>query len=123
MQNETNLPNDLHHDFEWLQLRHTLKEKMNLHQLPDLNAVLLLVGIQTLGKVQANFTKEQKQDLMHIAVCSLLEPDGHFEYLGRDADDWPHFRAIAGVGIQGEAAQQQLLIAKCLAYFSVVFEN
>jgi hypothetical protein len=41
---------------------------------PDLNGVLFLIGVQELGRGYQNFSKEQKQDLMHIAICKLLEP-------------------------------------------------
>lgn len=34
----------------------------------DLNAVLFLIGVQELGKGHRFFTKEEKQDLMHIAI-------------------------------------------------------
>ena len=39
---------------------------------PDMNAILFLIGIQELGKGSQRFSKEQKQDLMHIAICKIL---------------------------------------------------
>ena len=46
---------------------------------PDMEAILFLIGIQEVGDFQTKFSKEQKQDLMHVAVCSLLSPSGYYE--------------------------------------------
>ena len=73
-------------EFEWLRVRHWVKDRFDRKELPDLNAVLFLIGMQELGKPQVKFTKEEKQDLMHIAVCHLLSEDGYIEYKGMDED-------------------------------------
>ena len=44
-----------------------------------MEAILFLIGIQEVGDFRTKFTKEQKQDLMHVAVCSLLSPSGYYE--------------------------------------------
>ena len=44
----------------------------------DLNGVLFLIGVQELGKGALRFDKEQKQDLMHIAICKVLSIGGFF---------------------------------------------
>ncbi len=59
-------------DFEWLRVQHLVKDAINHDKLPDLQSILFLIGIQELGFVQHEFTKEEKQDLMHVAVCALL---------------------------------------------------
>jgi len=68
-------------DFEWLRIRHIVKDAMDKKDLPDLQSILYLIGIQELGRwdPEKNFSKEEKQDLMHVAVCTLLEEDGYFE--------------------------------------------
>ena len=73
-------------DFAWLRIRHLIKDRFGKESLPDLNAILFLIGIQELGRWKAQFTKEEKQDLMHIAVCRLLSYEGYYEFVGRDAD-------------------------------------
>lgn len=104
-------------EFEWLRLRHWLQERFSYKLLPDLNAVLLLIGIQELGFVKSSFTKEEKQDLMHIAVCQLLSADGYFEFAGRDADGWPHWRPLRHITVKGMEDQEALLIEKAVLYF------
>jgi hypothetical protein len=104
-------------DFEWLRVQHVVKETMNRDSLPDLNAVLFLIGIQELGYMKERFSKEEKQDLMHIAVCSLLSEDGYFEFEGRDADGWPHFKTLQAIDIEGVKTQETLLKVKVINYF------
>ncbi len=57
----------------------------------DLQAILFLIGIQELGKGYREFTKEEKMDLLHIAICRLLSNYGYYELEGRDKDGWPHY--------------------------------
>lgn len=105
-------------EFEWLRVRHWLKDRFGRKELPDLNAILFLIGMQELGKPQAKYTKEEKQDLMHIAVCHLLSEDGYFEFEGMDADGWPHWKPLLPVDIKGLSAQETLLRQKVVAYFA-----
>jgi len=91
---------------------------MRRETLPDLNMVLMLVGIQELGRWKKAFTKEEKQDLMHIGVCSLLSVEGYFEFVGRDADGWPHYRQVRELPPQHTAAQERLLKMNAVRYFA-----
>lgn len=104
-------------DFEWLKVRHIVKETLRKDDLPDLNIVLLMIGIQELGHWRKNFTKEEKQDLMHIGVCRLLEYEGYFEFVGRDADGWPHYKPLRVLDIKGEKVQERILKEKAIQYF------
>ncbi len=57
----------------------------------DLQAILFLIGIQELGTGYREFSKEEKTDLLHIAICKLLSTYGFYELEGRDKDGWPHY--------------------------------
>ena len=106
-------------DFEWLRVQHYVKDAMRRETLPDLNMVLMLIGIQELGRWKKVFTKEEKQDLMHIGVCSLLTVEGYFEFVGRDADGWPHYRQVRDLPPQqNTTAQERLLKVNAVRYFS-----
>jgi len=104
-------------DYKWLQVRHVVKKSMDRTDLPNLNNILFLIGIQELGRVGDSFTKEEKQDLMHVAVCTLLESDGYFKFKGRDADGWPHFDTLKSIPVEGVSAQENLLKIKVVEYF------
>jgi hypothetical protein len=110
-------------DFEWLQIRHRVRDALNKDVLPDMNAVLILIGIQELGFWKKVFTKEEKQDLMHIAICQLLSDDGYYEFIGRDADGWPHYKLVRAYGKAGEGAQEEFLKEKIIAYFREIDQN
>lgn len=104
-------------DFEWLQVQHQVKDAMQRDNLPDLNTVLFLIGIQELGRWKRKFGKEEKQDLMHIAVCRLLSQDGFFEFVGRDEDGWPHYRQVLEMPKQATMEQEKLLKINAIRYF------
>ena len=104
-------------DYDWLRIRHIIKKSMRRTDLPNLNSILFLIGIQELGRFGEKFTKEEKQDLMHVAVCTLLESEGYFKFKGRDADGWPHFDTLKNIDVEGVKAQERLLKIKVIEYF------
>ncbi len=110
-------------DFEWLRVRHWVRDRFGKKELPDLNAVLFLIGMQEVGKAQGKFSKEEKQDLMHVAICHLLEEDGYFQFEGMDADGWPHWKSLMPLDIKGVAAQEILLRRKVVEYFAPLLSN
>ena len=57
----------------------------------DLQAALFLIGVQELGKGPKKFSKKQKMEVMHIAVCKLLSDYGYYKFAGYDKDGWPHY--------------------------------
>lgn len=104
-------------DFEWLRTRHYVKDTLAKTNLPDLQTIMLLIGIQEARKIQDNYTKEEKQDLMHVAVCHLLTEAGYFAFKGYDDDDWPHFEQVRVIPVEGEKAQEKLLKECVINYF------
>jgi hypothetical protein len=57
----------------------------------ELDAIIYLVGVQELGQYQRTYKKDEKINLMHIAICRLLEPYGYYEFDYVDEDGWPHY--------------------------------
>lgn len=107
-------------DFKWLKVRHYVKDAMGKSDLPDLQTILFLIGVQELGLLQKSFTKEEKQDLMHIAVCTLLSEEGYYDFKGNDQDGWPHWeknRTIKKITLE---EQENLLIEKTINYFNTI---
>lgn len=105
-------------DFEWLRVRHHVKDAMGQSDLPDLQIILLLIGVQEANLLKKAYTKEEKQDLMHVATCQLLSMDGYFEYVGQDDEGWPHYKQMRIVPAEGEKAQERLLKECIIQYFS-----
>lgn len=96
-----------------------LEEKMieRFGKKPDLESILFLIGIQEFGHIRSKFTKEQKQDLMHVAICSLLAQSGYYEVEGYDIDGWPHFKQLKALPIMNMIEQENFLKDHTLLYF------
>ena len=99
----------------WWQLESKLTERFG--KKPDLETILFLVGIQEFGEIREKFTKEQKQDLMHIAVCSLLSRSGYYELEKIDEDGWPHFKQLKAMPDMNPFEQENFLKDHILLYF------
>ena len=84
---------------------------------PDMEGILFLIGIQEFGEIRKKFSKEQKQDLMHIAVCSLFARSGYYELEKVDEDGWPHFRQLKALPVMSLPEQENFLKDHILLYF------
>ncbi|MBC7425850.1 MAG: hypothetical protein H7321_04875 [Bacteroidia bacterium] len=78
---------------KWEQITNFVE--LNFDKKPDLNAILFLIGIRELGELPSTkFKKEEKVNLMHIAICRLFSLSGYYELEGKDKDGWPHWKLI-----------------------------
>ena len=84
----------------------------------DMQAVLFIIGLQELGHGYRKLGKDEKMDVMHIAICTLLEPYGYYEFEGRDADNWPHWKPSSKLPHLKPGQQNRLIIEAMLDYFS-----
>jgi hypothetical protein len=84
----------------------------------DTQAIIFLIGVQELGTGYKKFSKQEKTELMHVAVCTLLMPYGFYEFTGRDEDNWPHFELKKDLPPLDDRQQQHLIKEAILEYFS-----
>ncbi len=96
-------------------------ERMLGQRPKDLNGTLFLIGVQELGKGQQLFTKEQKQDLMHIAICKVLSYAGYYQLEGLDEEGWPHWKLVRKLPHFDLLEQEKLLKIQVLEYFEREF--
>lgn len=99
----------------WWNLEAKLVERFG--KKPDMEAVLFLIGIQEFGDIKDQFSKEQKQDLMHVAVCSLFASSGFYELETVDEDGWPHFKQLKAMPDMNAIEQENFLKDHILLYF------
>ena len=99
----------------WWALETKLVERFS--KKPDLETILFLIGIQEFGQLKEKFTKEQKQDLMHVAVCSLFSQSGYYILEGNDDEGWPHFRQLKPMPEMNMMEQENFLKDHILLYF------
>ncbi|MCS6820429.1 MAG: hypothetical protein NZ551_01015 [Microscillaceae bacterium] len=83
----------------------------------NLDTVLFLIGVQELGQGVRRFSKEEKQDLMHIAVCRLLSKAQVYKLVGRDAQGWPQWQRIGDIPYMNLEQQEQILKEYAIEYF------
>ncbi len=100
---------------KWFALRHKFLKEIG--KKPDIDAFLFLIGIQEVGQVKNNFKKEEKQDLMHVAVSLFLEKDGLGKYMGYDDQNWPHWELIANPPKRSRKDQEEWLKSHIVRYF------
>ncbi|PJJ52807.1 hypothetical protein [Hymenobacter chitinivorans] len=105
----------------WWQLMNEMRTRFG--KKPDLNALLLLIGVQELGQGAGPFTKEQKQDLMHIATCRLFSLSGHYALDHVDEDGWPHYRLVRPVPFANLKEQERMLKWHMLEYFDAFMKE
>lgn len=83
----------------------------------DLDAIVFLIGIQELGKGYQKFGKDEKLNIMHIAICKLLEPFGYYEFDYFDEEGWPHYKAIEELPNLKSGEQTILMKEAVVLYF------
>ena len=85
--------------------------------LLDLDAIIYLVGLQELGQLHREFKKDEKLNLMHIAICRLLEPFGYYEFDYFDDDGWPHYKVLEQLPPLKAGEQSILMKEAVVQYF------
>jgi len=102
----------------WQDLLYDLKSKFG--KKPDLQGVLFLIGVQELNQGNRAFNKEEKQDLMHIAVCKLMSSKGFFAFDFTDEEGWPHYTALKEQPSLNLGEQEFFLKQLILEYFDML---
>ncbi|OMP32051.1 hypothetical protein [Mangrovimonas sp. DI 80] len=87
----------------------------------DLDAIIYLIGVQELGQLGRRFKKDHKVDLMHIAICRLLEPYGYYEFDYYDEDKWPHYKVKEALPFL-KAGEQSVLMKEAIVNYFVEAE-
>lgn len=107
---------------DWQALRLEL-EKVIGKRPKDLNGVLFLIGVQELGQGNRLFSKEEKQDLMHIAICKVLSLAGYYRLEGLDEQGWPHWIVQKKLPHFDLLEQEKMLKIQVLEYFDKLYNQ
>ncbi|MFM9008236.1 MAG: hypothetical protein ACKOQY_05380 [Bacteroidota bacterium] len=100
---------------DWNGLLDLLSERFDADL--DLQGVIYLIGVQELGHGPRSFSKDEKQDLMHIATCRLLSRFGFYELVGSDDEGWPHWQLVQKIPSMSLGEQDYLLKQSAIDYF------
>lgn len=101
----------------WERVVQQLSEKFADEDPLDLDGIIFLIGVQELGQPHRKFKKDEKLELMHIAICRLLEPYGYYEFDFFDADGWPHYKVKEPLPLLKAGEQTILMKEAIVSYF------
>ena len=97
----------------------TLMKRMELQfgEGIELDGLLLLIGTQELGKGYKKFSKDEKLDVLHVALCTVLEPYGYYKFSHKDEEGWPHWDAVTNLPTMRAGDQTRLVKRAIIEYF------
>lgn len=104
---------------KWNALVQYISKQFGDGEILDLQAILFIIGINELGQGYRTFKKQEKIDLLHIAICRLLSSYGYYSLDGRDDDGWPHWKTNKKLPPL-KAEEQTILLKKSIIIY---FEN
>lgn len=102
----------------WEQVVKLLSERFAEGEILDLDAIIYLIGLQEYGHFRRKFKKDEKINLMHIAICRLLEPYGFYEFDYEDEDGWPHYKVKELLPLL-KAGEQTILMKEAIVNYFV----
>ncbi len=105
---------------DWSLVSKKLKELYG--EEPQIDGILFLIGVQELGTGKQEYTKEQKQDLMHIAVCKVLSYAGFYTLDFVDQEGWPHWKLVKELPHFDLLEQEKLLKLQVIEYFEKEYQ-
>ena len=110
-ENSTNLKD------QWNYLVKELTQQFSEGDVLNLDGIIYLIGVQELGQGKRLFKKDEKVNLMHVAICKLLEPYGYYEFDFFDKDGWPHYKILTDLPSLKPGEQTVLMKEAIVNYF------
>ncbi|MCF6347411.1 MAG: hypothetical protein L3J20_03825 [Flavobacteriaceae bacterium] len=102
---------------KWEALKQKISAQFGDGEMLDLDAIIYLIGVQELGQGYRKFKKDEKVNLMHIAICRVLEPLGYYEFDFFDDDGWPHYKVKEEIPFLKPGEQSVLMKEAVIEYF------
>ncbi|WP_185864038.1 hypothetical protein [Blattabacterium cuenoti] len=97
----------------WNKVISYIQNNFSIEGKIDIIGIIYIIGIQELGKGKnIFFNQEDKINILHIAICRILEPFGYYFFLGKDKEGWPHY--ILKNKIPFNPEEQLFLIKKAI---------
>lgn len=101
----------------WETLISLLTERFSETETIDIEGILYLIGIQELGQIHKRFKKDDNVNIIHIGICSVLEPFGYYEFDYFDDEGWPHFKLVEELPPLKPGEQSVLMKDAVVHYF------
>jgi len=101
---------------DWQKILDFFARKFTGGEPPSLDTILYLLGVQEVGQGTRRYSKQEKIDLMHVGLCTILEQTGHCRRTGATPDGWPLFEQKKSLP-PGDRERESLLRQGLIAYF------
>ena len=102
---------------DWKELTTLLEKDFGEGEALELDAIIYLVGVQEYGNPHKRHKKDDKINLMHIAICRLLEPYGYYQFSHYDNEGWPHYDKMEDLPPLRSGEQTILMKEALVNYF------
>jgi len=103
---------------KWDLIVERLTDQFSADEQMDIDAIIYLIGVQELGQYHRKFKKDDKINLIHIAICRLLEPYGYYRFSYTDDDGWPHYETVEQLPPLKSGEQSVLMKEAIVTYFT-----
>ena len=101
----------------WDRLLTVLSKRFSDGESLDVEGVLYLVGLQELGQIHQKMKKDDNVNLIHIGICTVLEPYGYYRFDFYDEEGWPHFELLEALPPLKPGEQSILMKEALVEYF------
>ena len=101
----------------WEQLIAQLTNQFSETEEIEIEGILYLIGLQELGKIHHRFKKDDNVNIIHIGICTVLEPFGYYAFDFYDDDGWPHFVLLEELPVLKPGEQTVLMKEAIVDYF------
>jgi hypothetical protein len=101
----------------WNTLISILTNQFSETETIEIEGILYLIGIQELGKLHQRFKKDDNVNIIHVGICTVLEPFGYYRFDFYDEEGWPHFELIEELPPLKAGEQSILLKTAIVDYF------
>ena len=112
---------DYEFERDWNKLMKLLMDRFG--EQPDITSAIFSVGLQEAGFGSREYKKDDKMNLMHVGVCTLLQPLGYYKSIGYDEDGWPHFELVKELPNLNPEDQELMMKRQLVDYFSSWIKN
>ncbi|MDC0204624.1 hypothetical protein OAJ65_02390 [Flavobacteriales bacterium] len=103
-------------DKNWNRLLEKLEVQFD--QEMTLKGVLYLIGVQELNLGIKQYEREEKVNVIHVAVCKILTPFGFYKFDRIDEDGWPHYIELRAIKSLSDSQQESLMKEAVIKYLN-----
>ena len=101
----------------WEKLTRQLTDQFSDGETIDVEGILYVIGVQEVGQLHKRFKKDDNVNLIHVGICTVLEPLGYYSFEYFDPDGWPHFKLLEPLPHLKPGEQSVLIKEAIVDYF------